>query len=391
MRAHTAAVTVALAATLALVASDAQAAQGPADQSADASFWQELARPGLGRSRDLFRQAVVLLERGDGAFPGNWEPVCARSLALPLPGDPDASRRGRLRALAQLARGVLTRRAYLESALVRLDHALALDPSAAPLLYARGRALAAWEEPAPTWNCASRRRTAEAIDALQRLTRVDPTFHATEVAFDLALLFSHEGRFSDAARAYARVIALALDERDTPVARSNLAEMKMLAGQLEEAVGHYERALALAAEPRSGLLAHWGLAVALDRLGEHERALEHARKAVDGEGGAMRVLRSDGVFYEPAHEIQYYEALGHEALSARDGADRETELRAAADAWRAFVSGAGVGGTFTDTARRNAERVGTALAALTAAQAPAKTRARRSRAQRATTTAETLP
>lgn len=391
MRAHAAAVTVALGATLALVANHARAAQGPADERADASFWQELARPGLGRSRDLLRQAVVLLERADGAFPGNWEPVCARSLALPLAGDPDAARRGRQRALAQLARGVLSRRAYLESVLVRVDRALVLDPGAPALLYARGRALAAWEEPGPTWNCTSRRRTAEAIDALRQLRYVDPTFHAAEVAFDLALLFSHEGRFSDAASAYERVIALSLDPRETPIARSNLAEMKMLAGQLDEAVGHYERALSLAAEPRSGLLAHWGLAVALDRLGEHERALDHARKAVDGEGGAMRVLRSDGVFYEPAHEIQYYEALGHEALAARDGADRETELRAAANAWRAFVRGAGVGGAFADTARRNVERIDAALAALAAPKAPAKAHGRRGRAQRATTTADTLP
>lgn len=333
------------------------------------------------------RQALVLIERGERAFPGAWEPVCARTLALPLAGDSGAARRGRLRALAQLARAALQRRALLDGALARLDRALALDPDAAKLLYARARALEAWEEPAPIWTCTSHRRTTEAIDSLDRLARTDPAFHVGEVAFDLALLFSHEGRYADAVHAYERVIALSLDGREAPIARSNLAEMKMLSGDLDGAVEHYERALAMAQEPTAQLLARWGLAVALDRLGEHERAMEHARKAVDAEGGAMRVLRSDGVFYEPSHEIQYYEALGHEALAERTGADRDAELRVAADAWRAFLAGAGEHGPFADTARRNAERIDRALAA----QPPTTPGPRGARRQRSRTTADTLP
>jgi hypothetical protein len=87
------------------------------------------------------------------------------------------------------------------------------------------------------------------------------------------------------------------------------------------------------------------------------------RKAVEVEGGAMRVLRDPEVFYEPAHEIHYYEALGHEAIAERPGADRASELRAAIAAWRAFVGAAGDHGRFVETARRNLERVENALAA----------------------------
>jgi tetratricopeptide (TPR) repeat protein len=381
---------VSLSVTLALTARSARAAEGPATADLDApSYWKDLARPGLGRSRDLLRQTLLLLDRATGAFPGTWEPVCERSLALPLPANSDAARRGRSRALAQLARGVLARRAYLEGALARVDRALAIDPDAVPLLYARARALAAWEEPQPTWTCAARRRTREALEAFEHLVRVDPGFRPSEVAFEFALALSHAGRYDEAARAYQRVMALALDEREAPAARGNFAEMTMLAGRLEEAVGHYERALALAVEPRSVLLARWGLAVALDRLGEHERAIDQARRAIEAEGGTMRVLRSDDVFYEPSHEIRYYEALGHEALATRDGADRATALAAAARAWRDFLAGAGPTGRFSESARRNAERVEMALATQTTAHEGKEPRTRRG--QRVKTTADTLP
>ena len=222
---------------------------------------------------------------------------------------------------------------------------------------------------------------------MDHVVAADPAFHASDVAFERALLLSRAGRFADAASAYEHAISLSLDTRETPIARSNLAEMEMLAGRLETAVTHYERALALAQDPRAQLLAKWGLAVALDRSDEHERALEHVRRAVEAEAGAMGVLRSDGVFFEPAHEVHYYEALGLEALAEKAGADRKRTLAVASAAWRAFLAGACQRGAFTDTARRNLERIERMLAA----HERTETRARRHRTQRPRTTADTLP
>lgn len=335
-------------------------ASGGGRDADTAPFWQDLSRPGLERARELLDQAFVHLDAARRKAPWKWETLCGRTAALRLASDSAAARLGRLRALSDLVRSHLERQAHVESAIARLDRALALDPDAPALLYTRAHALSLWEQPGSVWRCRALRRTAEAIATLERLARVDPSYRANNVAFELAMLFTYEHRFTDAATAYERAIAFALDAREAPLLRSNLAEVTMLSGALEEAVGHYERAIALSGDQRSELLARWGLAVALDRLGEHERAIEQARMLVKAD--SMRVLRDDGVFFEPGHEIDYYEALGHEAMAGQDTYDEETELELARESWQRFLAGAGEDGAFADTARRSLARVEKALA-----------------------------
>jgi tetratricopeptide (TPR) repeat protein len=271
---------------------------------------------------------------------------------------------GRARALRELARQAVRKRAHMDNAVARLERAVQLDPDDPEVLYALGRVLMMWEQPGPIYLCSSQRRDEEATAALQKLRRLHPDFMAETVTFDLAVLLTRRARFADAARAYADAIALALDGNETAVMRANLAEVTMLAGDLEHAVEHYERALRIANGGRDYLLALWGLCVALDRLGEHDAAQVNAQKAIEAEVGQMQVLRSDGVFFEPEHEVYYYEALGHEALAARPGADRAQELATAAASFRAFISAAGDTGAFTVAARASLERVQAELHAL---------------------------
>jgi hypothetical protein len=99
-------------------------------------------------------------------------------------------------------------------------------------------------------------------------------------------------------------------------------------------------------------------------LGEHASAIEHAQKALHAEGWTAQALRSDGVFFEPPHELHYYEGLAHEALAAHDANVSARELRAATVSYRAFLAGAGERGTFTQAVEIALERVRKAQASL---------------------------
>jgi tetratricopeptide (TPR) repeat protein len=342
-----------------------------------APLWREFGRPGQRRARDLLEQAMVEVREGNRQLPSDWPTLCQRTLE-PLLSDSLAALRGRSRAVRELARQALRKRAHLDNALVRLRRAAELDPSDPQILYALGRVLMLWEQPDPRSLCSSQRRDEEATAVLQKLRSFRPEFMADAVAFDLAVLFTRRARFADAAHAYADAIALSLDGDETAVMRSNLAEVTMLEGDLEQAVEHYHRALLIAIGGRDYLLSVWGLSVALDRLGEHASALQNAQKAVQQEGGHMQVLRSDGVFFEPKHELYYYEALGHEALASRPEADRVEELAAAAASFRVFVAAAGDAGIFTAAARASLERIEAELrvARPVAAPRPAPTDSR---------------
>ena len=329
-----------------------------------APFWREVGHPGAERARNLLRQARFQLRQAQRQLPEDWQTVCQRTRTRRLSADNAAVREGRMRALRQLMRQMFKRRAHLDSALARLERAEKLNPDDAEIRYARAQALASWEQPGPLWGCSALRRNGDAIEALQALSRVDPQFAASQVAFELAVLFTRERRYEEAVAAYRKAIGLALDARETTVMRSNMAEVTMLSGKLEEALGHYERALELTHGGRDYMLSLWGLAVALSRLGEQEAALQRARRAVDADGGQLRVLRSDGVFFEPQHEIHYYEALGHEALAQRDPAREREQLEAARTSWQAFLHGAGPQGPWAGDARQNLERIEARLQAL---------------------------
>jgi tetratricopeptide (TPR) repeat protein len=373
MKATRAACIVVLASAL-LCAAPALAGSTQQAEHVSAPLWREVGRPGQKRARALLEQALAHLREGNRQLPSDWRALCNHTLAMSFGDEGLVPLSARARALRELSRQALRKRAHFDSALVRLRRALQLDPDDAELQYALGRVLMAWEQPGPAWTCMSERRDREAGDVLLALRAHHPDFMPDMVAFDLAVVLTRRAQFAQAAQAYADAIALALDGEDTAVMRANLAEVTMLAGDLEGAVTHYERALRATNGGRDYLLTLWGLAVALDRLGEHDAALIDARKAVDAEGGHMQVLRSDGVFFEPEHEIHMYEGLGHEAIAARSEADAARELSAAAASYRAFIDAAGNASTFSTAARADLEQVEAALRALPPKHAPTRSK-----------------
>jgi tetratricopeptide (TPR) repeat protein len=159
----------------------------------------------------------------------------------------------------------------------------------------------------------------------------------------------------------------------------------MLAGDLDTAAREFERAIEVSRrstrDPRSLALALFGAAVALDRLGEHTTAIERAREAVAMSGGGVSVLRSEGVFFEPAHELHYYLGIGHLAIAsdANEPWRRRQALEWAEQAFSRFLDDGGESGPYGALARRHADEARTALAA--AGTSDADTRARRPRAR----------
>lgn len=320
-------------------------------------LWRSLTRPHARRVQQLLRQARHHVELALRAAPGDWLTMCQRTMARARLSDEPRAHQDRMRALSRLAAVAMQRRAHLDNALRRLDAARALQPDDPEVLLATSAALALWEQPGPLWQCQAKRRDRDAIAVLQRLARVDPTHLSGEVAFQLGILHTRTGDFATAAADYARAAALALDRDAVPMMETNLAEVTMLDGDLLTALTHYERAAEASRGGRDYLLALWGEAVALDRLGEHEAAVQTARRGVQGEGGGMRVLRSDGVFFQPTHEIHYYEALGHEALAALKPAQAGAAWAAAAASWRAYLAEARRGSEWRAIADENLARV----------------------------------
>jgi tetratricopeptide (TPR) repeat protein len=369
----------------AVLCNTAQAWDAPAEQPARSKFWGELAAPGVRRAQSLASQAKAHEREARQASPVDWENVCKHAHTLPLSSDSPEAREGRRRAVIELARRALLRRAELDAAIARLERARQLRPDDAELAVTLGRVLALWEEPGPLEGCTVGRKSEQALAALREARRIDPQFMADRIAFEEGILLTRERRFAEAAEAYARAIALSLDPRDTAVIRANLAEVTMLAGSVEAALAHYTRAMELSTGGRDYLLALWGLGVALDRLGEHEAALERIALALRSDGGQMRVLRSDSVFFEPAHELLYYEALGHEAGALDSAGGRADALAAAVQSWQAYLAAASPDERWRDGAEQNLERVREQLARL------ARKPGRRGAAQREKTRAETFP
>jgi hypothetical protein len=88
--------------------------------------------------------------------------------------------------------------------------------------------------------------------------------------------------------------------------------------------------------------------------------------------GRLAILRDKDVFFEPAHERHYYEALGHEALAAKPGPQRTLALDAALTSWDAFLEEGGANGRFAEPARRNRKRIQALIEADAAAPKPPK-------------------
>jgi tetratricopeptide (TPR) repeat protein len=330
-----------LARAFALWVALASSALAQTTERGRAGLFEQLAAPGTQRASTLASQAALLVAEAQSTLAGDWETTCRATLGLKVGSDAVATLRGKARALDELARDALRAQARIHAAVDRLERAAKLAPDDPAMLHAQASALALWQEIGPPWECSVRRRDDDAIALLERVAAEHPSYAPERIAFELGVLLTRSSRFAEASAAYARADALAI-ESDGGVARSNLAETQMLAGELESAVESYTRALEKAQAGHGHALAVWGLSVALERSGDHARAVERLQRAFGAGGEGMLVLRGEGVFFVPSYEVHAYEALGHEAraLALTDPAEQSALLRAAAASHRAFLAGA---------------------------------------------------
>ncbi len=226
----------------------------------------------------------------------------------------------------------------VEGARTRFALAKQLDPTSREARLAYADTLALLEQ------------AAEAVVELTQLRALDPLYEAEQVAFQLGLLHARAGRLDTARAEYERALALHCDERPQATVLIGLAEVVMFQGDLQRALALYERA-AREAEASARVLALWGGAVALDRLGERRAALELARRALASDRAPFAALQQSGVFFVPAYEREYYEALGHLALAELDSKRDERQL-----ALRAFERYVSAGeGPFSELAREHVQ------------------------------------
>lgn len=269
------------------------------------TFWRELRDPGYTRSEELIEQGIAFLQE----------------IAEMAPSDPMVHARVR-------------------SAILRFEHAITLAPQSKRAWYFLAYALSRFEH-FDRQSGITVRRDDEAIAAFEHLQTLDPLFRATEVGFELGLLNTRVGSFVAAVREYQRSIQYALTPENTAVTYSNMAEVRMMDGDLIGAVRDYERAIHLSRNmnsPDARGLPLFGLAVALDRLGETSEAGARALEAVNV-GMGIDILHRNGVFFEPACEVHYYEALGNRALAERaQGDERLGALRATLRSWRTYLA-----------------------------------------------------
>lgn len=289
--------------------------------------------------------------------------------------------------------------AYAQAA-IRFERAAARLPDdldvALLLAVARDRALG--DDP-------SDEELAACIAAFEAVRARDPEHAAARVAFALAVLRTRVGDVEGAAAEYAtldrtrdlhptltlgpyvrwELEVLGLNEPVSPASYlGNWAEVAMLAGDAELASAIFERALGVVpSSSSSAALASWGLALARERAGNHDAALASACRAIDiglpdelpvlaasraatrARWGPFAALHDADVFFEPAHEVRAYEALGHECLAGRSASPegRRAQLERARASWRFFLLEGGSEGRWAERARAAEARLTAVLEA----------------------------
>ncbi|MFK7985649.1 MAG: hypothetical protein AB8I08_06425 [Sandaracinaceae bacterium] len=277
----------------------------------------------------------------------------------------------------------------LDHALLRFERARRVLPDNVDLAFYTAWALSKWEREDRAGN--PERRDEEAIHAWHRVRELAPERSPDLVASQLAMLHTRNHELDLAIAEYERALAhagpaplpvLYRAYLSTPIERAlfsmqarprpallhgNMAEVLMLAGALDAAALHYRRSVELAADsPFARVLAMWGLALALERAGDHNGALEWADRAMNENPigpdtprgaallrrhGAFAPLHVEDVFFEPRCELHAYEAIGHEAIAARDVDPDPWALQDALASWRSFLTEGGVQSRFGAQAR----------------------------------------
>lgn len=359
-----------------VIAAHARALDSQPDR-VSSPFWSAISDPETQRAHALLQQAHSELVAAGGLRIG-WAEACRQLTAMAAPLDLPGFARQRARVLSRTLHEVMRSLTHTENALARLNEARELAPTDPDVLLTLGSAFQQWERPGTLGRCDVQRRDADAIAVLERLRGLHPNYRPADVAFKLAVLYTRQQLFAQAAQYYAAGAPFELDMEQHSIVLSNWAEVTMLGGNLVDAVHLYQRAIAAASGGREYLLPLWGLAVALDRLGEREAALEHAARVIQADQGSMDVLRSANVFFEPESEIHYYEALGYEARARFPEANVTDELQHAAQSWQGFFATGGSETTWANSARDNLTRIEAELARI-AARPEADSRATRSR------------
>jgi tetratricopeptide (TPR) repeat protein len=177
-----------------------------------------------------------------------------------------------------------------------------------------------------------------AIAELKEARRLDAAgAEGQHIASELGLVFSRVGAYEDALDEYDRALKLVDPERHPNmfdgytrgVLYGNSAETLMALGRLDQAIERYRQAEANSMQGEiEWELAEWGLGVALDRDEQIEKSRQAIQRALEIDP-TMAHLADESVFFEPAGDKRYYEALGHEVAG-----DRELALAA----WRAFLA-----------------------------------------------------
>jgi tetratricopeptide (TPR) repeat protein len=313
------------------------------------------ARP-LAQSAELYRLArapraasvrthVLRAERhlaiGLRALPSGFRSICERTYELRLSAESPAVRSGRSRALGVFWQQGVQRRDALDAALRELELARGIAPRDPDVARLRAQILVLWEEPASIERCEVAQRTRAAIQALREWHELRPELASSASWGELGALFARDGEYVNAAIAYRRALALALDAGERSTAYAQLAQATMLAGDAAAALPYYQRALASAEPGRTSALLRLGLAVALDRLGEHARAIEQAVQGVSAVERSLDWLGPESMSFEPASERFVYRALAHEAIAELMPEARALSLEAAAESYAAFLARAG--------------------------------------------------
>jgi tetratricopeptide (TPR) repeat protein len=160
---------------------------------------------------------------------------------------------------------------------------------------------------------------------------------AQRIAAELGLVLSRLGAYEEALAEYNRALKLVDPERRPSVFEDygravlygNSAETLMALGRIDQAIERYRRAESMSSPGETEWeLAQWGLGVALDRDQQIEKARESVQRALDFDP-TMSHLSEEFVFFEPAGDKHYYEALGHQVAG-----DYELALAS----WRAFIA-----------------------------------------------------
>ena len=177
-----------------------------------------------------------------------------------------------------------------------------------------------------------------AVDELKEARKLDNNgAEAQRIAGELGLVLSRIGSYDDALTEYDRALSLVdperrpsvFDDYGRSVLYGNSAETLMALGRIDRAIDRYRRAESMSSPGEiEWELAEWGLGVALDRDEQVEKAREAIQHALDFDP-TMSHLTDESVFFEPAGDKYYYEALGHQVAG-----DRELALAS----WRAFLA-----------------------------------------------------